>query len=115
MSSHAATPPVEMSCSELQAKLNAEHVPLLLDCREPEEYAVVRLESAVLLPMNDIASRLDELALYRHEEIIVYCHHGIRSRHVAAWLRQQGFARARSLSGGIDRWAAEIDPTLPRY
>ena len=56
-----------------------------------------------------------ELDALRNDEIVVYCHHGVRSRQVAHWLRGQGFAQVKSLAGGIDRWSQEIDPTLPRY
>ena len=47
--------------------------------------------------------------------IVAYCHHGVRSRQVANWLRGQGFTQVQSLAGGIDRWTLEIDATLPRY
>jgi rhodanese-related sulfurtransferase len=49
------------------------------------------------------------------DEVICYCHHGMRSLDVAAWLRGQGVEKAKSLNGGIERWSAEIDPTVPRY
>jgi adenylyltransferase/sulfurtransferase len=48
-------------------------------------------------------------------EIVFFCHHGMRSLDAAAWLRSQGVDGARSMSGGIDRWSAEIDPNVPRY
>jgi rhodanese-related sulfurtransferase len=54
-------------------------------------------------------------ALDTDDEVICYCHHGMRSMDVAVWLRGQGVARAKSLSGGIDRWSTEIDPSVPRY
>ena len=49
------------------------------------------------------------------DEIIVYCHHGVRSANVVSWLRDQGVAACQSMSGGIDRWSAEVDPGVPRY
>jgi rhodanese-related sulfurtransferase len=52
---------------------------------------------------------------YRECEVVVHCHHGGRSMQVTRWLRQQGFAKAQSMAGGIDAWAAEIDTSLPRY
>ena len=111
----SAPDPIEVSCSEVQAKLEASDSFLLLDCREQHEYALVRIEGARLLPMSEIQQRLGELDEHREREVVVYCHHGARSLQVAMWLRQQGFRAARSLAGGIDEWSAVIDPSLPRY
>jgi rhodanese-related sulfurtransferase len=49
------------------------------------------------------------------DDVICYCHHGMRSLDVANWLRSQGVSSAKSMTGGIDRWSAEIDPKVPRY
>jgi rhodanese-related sulfurtransferase len=107
--------PIEISCAELKARFDAADALLLVDCREKDEFELVRIESAVLLPMSEIAGRVSELESRRDDEIIVHCHHGGRSLRVAMWLRGQGFPQAKSLAGGIDQWALEIDPTLPRY
>jgi rhodanese-related sulfurtransferase len=107
--------PLEISCEELRARRDAGTSPFLLDCREQDEYERVRLSGATLLPMSELADRVGELDARQSDEIVVYCHHGGRSLRVAMWLRSRGFPRASSLSGGIDRWALEIDPTLPRY
>ena len=87
----------------------------LLDCREPTEYDTASIEGAVLIPMGELGERLDELAPYRDSLIIVHCHHGGRSLHVARALRQAGFAKSQSMAGGIDAWSQEIDPSIPRY
>ena len=56
------------------------------------------------------------LALFEEAgEIVVYCHHGVRSLNAVAWLRAQGIEGARSMAGGIERWSAEVDPAVPRY
>ena len=86
---------------------------LLVDVREPWEYELCRIEGAKLIPMGSIPANLQ--ALDTDDEVICYCHHGMRSMDVAVWLRGQGVERARSLAGGIDRWSAEIDPSVPRY
>lgn len=64
--------------------------------------------------MNETPERIGD---YRSGEglCVVYCHHGVRSLNVAAWLRQQGLDNVRSLAGGIDGWSLLIDPSLPRY
>lgn len=87
--------------------------PLLLDVREPAEWAIARLPGARLVPLAALPSAAETLP--RDAEIVVYCHHGVRSDMAAHWLRQMGFPRVRNLAGGIDRWSAEVDPALPRY
>jgi rhodanese-related sulfurtransferase len=88
---------------------------VLLDVREQDEYDLVRLPGARLLPMSQIQARLDELTPLRQQRIVVHCHHGGRSEQVMYWLRRQGFSRVQNMVGGIDAWAVEIDPALPRY
>jgi rhodanese-related sulfurtransferase len=107
-------PPIEISCRDVQARLGAEDF-LLVDCREPDEHQRARIEGAKLVPMSRLAESLGELEPLRGREIAVHCHHGGRSLKVANWLRSQGFARARSMAGGIDEWSREIDPAVPRY
>jgi rhodanese-related sulfurtransferase len=106
---------LEISCIETRDRLSSDDPPLLVDCRERVEYQLVRLPDAWLLPMSEIAARLDELAAREQDHLIVYCHHGMRSAQVAAWLRGRGFAKAQSMAGGIDAWAVEIEPGMQRY
>ena len=87
----------------------------LLDCREQQEYDLVRIEGSTLLPMSQLAQRQAELAGREHQHTVVVCHLGMRSQRVAAWLREQGFSSVQSLEGGIDAWAAEIDAGMARY
>ena len=88
---------------------------LLLDCRTPEEHATARIQGAILIPMQELPGRLGEIQAWRDGRIIVHCHHGMRSLRVARWLREQGFAQAQSMAGGIDAWSETVDPTVPRY
>lgn len=87
---------------------------LLIDVREPNEYAIAHIDDAVLHPMSgslDWASAID-----RATPIVVMCHHGIRSAHVATTLIQQfGFHRVANMSGGIEAWSLLIDTNIPRY
>lgn len=88
----------------------------VLDVREPVEFAMAPLTPSTLIPLGELVQRCErELGGRRHEEIIVMCHHGIRSAIAAGWLRDQGFTRVKNLDGGIDRWATEVDPAIPRY
>ena len=107
--------PLEIDCPSVKAKLDAGERFVLLDCREPSEHALVHISDSRLLPMSQLMSRAGELEPHRDEQIVVYCHLGMRSLDVANWLRQQGFAHVQSMTGGIDRWAVEIDTSLRRY
>lgn len=111
----ASATPFEIDCRAVKQKLDAGDDLLLVDCREPDEHALVHLGPAMLLPMSELMVRVGELEPHRGREIVVHCHHGGRSLRVVHWLRQQGFDKAQSMSGGIDRWALDIDPSLPRY
>lgn len=104
---------IQISPAELKQKIDAGEKVLVVDCREPWEHQMCSIEGAKLVPMNTIPANLQTLE--GAEEVVIYCHHGARSLNVAAWLRQQGIEGARSLTGGIDRWASEIDPTLAHY
>ena len=85
---------------------------LLLDVREPYEHNIANI-GGVLIPLGQLPSRLDELD--RGVDIVVYCHHGNRSRFAVEFLRSNGFSRALNLAGGIDEWSGEIDPLVHRY
>jgi len=105
---------LEITVDQLKALLATEHPPLLLDVREPWEYQTAHIEPSTLIPMNDIPGRAHQ-ELDEESHLLVLCHHGMRSLSVASWLRQQGFDKAQSVSGGIDAWSRTIDPTIPRY
>jgi molybdopterin/thiamine biosynthesis adenylyltransferase/rhodanese-related sulfurtransferase len=84
----------------------------LLDVREPWELKRASIAGAVSVPMSVLESQVGTLD--RSAELIVFCHHGTRSRMVTDWLRAQGY-RATNLTGGIDRWSRDVDPAIPRY
>ena len=99
--------------AELAARLESDEPLRLIDVREREEYELARIKGAELLPL----SRFQEWAggLDPEDEIVVMCHHGIRSSHVCVALAHAGFERLSNLSGGIDAWSMEVDPEVPRY
>lgn len=86
---------------------------ILLDCREPEELAIASLAGATHIPMGDIPQRITELN--PDDEIIVFCHHGIRSAAVCSYLRQLDFGKVKNLRGGIDAWSRRVDAGVPVY
>lgn len=108
---------LQIGVAELQALCAAEVPPLLLDVREPWEaqLASIRIEGidSRLLPMGQIPERLDELDPL--QPVVVYCHHGMRSLQVVAFLQRQGFESVYNLAGGIDAWSQEADASVPRY
>lgn len=86
---------------------------LLLDVREPDEVALCAVAGCRSIPMRQVPENTANLP--RDRQILVLCHHGHRSMRVTQFLRANGFANATNVAGGIDAWAAEIDPTLARY
>lgn len=104
---------IEVAPREVKELLSRGGKVLLVDVREQWEYDAARIEGAVLIPLGEIPSNL--ACLERAEQIVLFCHHGMRSLDAAAWLRSQGVQGARSMTGGIERWSREIDPTVPRY
>jgi adenylyltransferase/sulfurtransferase len=81
--------------------------------REPHELAICHLPQAEAIPMRQIPERLDALPRDRH--LLILCHAGGRSRRVTEFLRARGLTAVSNIAGGIDAWAVEIDPSLPRY
>jgi adenylyltransferase/sulfurtransferase len=104
---------IQIEPKELKMKLDQGAKLVVVDVREPWEHQICNIAGAKLVPLNTLPASLAELA--QAEEVVVYCHHGIRSLNAAAWLRSQGVEGARSLTGGIERWATEIDPRLAKY
>jgi molybdopterin/thiamine biosynthesis adenylyltransferase/rhodanese-related sulfurtransferase len=85
----------------------------LIDVREGWEWNIARLPGAKLIPLGTLSGALDQID--RGREVIVYCHHGIRSAMAVGLLREAGITRSRSLAGGIARWSEEIDSRVPAY
>jgi len=108
--------PLEVSPQEVQERFAKGERLALIDVREPEEFAITRIEGAQLFPMPSVPRQLQNLeALADDGDLVIICHHGVRSLQVASWLREQGLDNCSSLAGGIDRWSREIDPAVLRY
>ena len=103
----------EISPAEAAGLLN-EKKARFIDVREPWEFAAARIAGSLLMPMGEVPSRAHQ-ELDLDERLVILCHHGQRSLNVAVWLRNQGFEQAQSLQGGIDAWAAQVDPAVGRY
>ncbi|MBV8070371.1 MAG: sulfurtransferase [Acidobacteriaceae bacterium] len=107
---------LELTPQEAAAKLKASNQAVLIDVREPEEFAFARIEGSELVPMQSVPAELQRLeALADEKELLVMCHHGVRSLQVVQWLREHEVGNCFSVTGGIDRWSREVDPSVPRY
>ncbi|HEX9780904.1 MAG TPA: molybdopterin-synthase adenylyltransferase MoeB [bacterium] len=86
---------------------------VLLDVREPHEFEIVHIDGAKLIPLSELHLRVNELDT--SDSIVAYCHHGQRSAQAVKTLEKFGFRKLQNLRGGIDAWAATVDPEMPRY
>jgi rhodanese-related sulfurtransferase len=101
--------------TELRRKLDAGEPVYLVDVRNSDEHAYCRLPDSLLVPLPELAGRVDEVQPPDGALVVVYCHHGVRSLRGAAILGAAGHANVASLAGGIDAWSLLIDPAVPRY
>jgi rhodanese-related sulfurtransferase len=104
---------IQITPQELKQKLDQSAKIVVVDVREPWETQLGIISGAKLVPLNTLPNHIEIFA--EAEEVVIYCHHGMRSLNAATWLRSQGIDGARSLTGGIERWSTEIDPRVPRY
>ncbi len=108
--------PLETTAKEVQRRIDGGEAILLVDVREPLEFAITRIAGATLIPMREIPAHLPQLEAKADEStLIIFCHHGVRSLNVAHWLREQGVSACQSMAGGIEAWSITVDPTVPRY
>jgi rhodanese-related sulfurtransferase len=105
--------PIQLSATELKARLDAGERPVLLDVREPWEVAIAALPGIVPIPLNEIPQRWQELDA--KAEIVVICRSGMRSQRAATFLTQQGITHVYNLAGGVLAWSRDVDPSLPTY
>ena len=113
MQSSNKPPFSEASPTSIKQRLDAGEQLLIVDVREPYEYQIAHIEGSELRPMSRIQEWWQELP--RDQEVIVMCHHGGRSANVCMALSRAGFTQLTNMTGGIDAWTAEVDPSVPRY
>ena len=99
---------------ELKARLDRGEKLRLIDVREVDEWTLGHLPHAELIPLSEFQKRATE-ELSPDENLVLYCHHGMRSARAQAYLKAQGFSSVLNLTGGIDAWALQVDPALKRY
>lgn len=103
-----------INVTELKAKQDAGDKFRLIDVREPSEHHHASIPGAELKPLGQITQWMQELT-DKDEELILHCHHGMRSDRACQFLAAQGFTNLRNLIGGIDDWSLQVDPSVPRY
>ena len=96
---------------DLKSRLDKGDKLVLVDVREPWEYAIAKLEGSILVPLATLQQSLGKLD--RNAEIIAVCHHGMRSADATGFLLQQGFGNVKNLIGGMDAWSTQVDPSVP--
>ena len=102
-----------ITARQLKEQLDGGKRLTLLDVRTPEEWEITHLPNARHIPLDDLPSRLNELD--SADEMVVYCHHGQRSARAINFLKKMGFSKLKNLAGGIESWAVNVDPEIPRY
>lgn len=103
----------QLSAPQLKIKIDTLEPLFLLDVREPNEFQYAHIANSVLIPLHQLPERLNELD--KQQEIIVICHHGMRSQQAALYLEYSGFTNLANLQGGTDAWSVLCDNTMPRY
>jgi adenylyltransferase/sulfurtransferase len=105
----------ELSAAELKARLDAGEDLLLLDVREADEVETARIEGSHWIPLGHVEARAAELSEWKDRQVVVHCHHGVRSARACGLLRAAGFRDVANLDGGIEAWSLTVDPDVPRY
>jgi sulfur-carrier protein adenylyltransferase/sulfurtransferase len=103
----------EITPAEVDTWLHSDDPPFLLDVREQNEWEIGHLPDATRISVNELQGRLNELDTAR--EMVVYCRSGVRSGRAVDMLRAAGFRKVKNMTGGILRWADDVDASVPKY
>jgi adenylyltransferase/sulfurtransferase len=87
----------------------------IVDVREPHEFEICRIDRAINCPLSDFLSALEKKQISSSQELLLYCHHGVRSAKAAAYLSTEGFSTVYTMDGGIDAWSNQIDSSIAKY
>jgi rhodanese-related sulfurtransferase len=102
-----------ITVQELKQKLDLGEKLMLIDVREPWEYNIAKIEGAQLIPLGSLGTEYKKLD--PNAEIVIHCHMGMRSMDATQFLLQQGFKNVKNLTGGINAWSMQVDPSVPKY
>lgn len=102
----------ELSAKEVSNLLKTNTPPLLIDVRNQNERDFTNI-GGLFIPLNELETRLVEIP--KDRELVIYCHHGVRSMYACEFLSENGFTQVYNLVGGIDAWSLQVDPAIARY
>jgi rhodanese-related sulfurtransferase len=105
--------PLQIDVQTLDQICKGNQFVTLIDVREPWEFAICAIKESINVPLSTLPQNLGQLP--SEGPLVVLCHHGGRSMQAVAWLRQNGFANATNLEGGIDAWARQVDQSMATY
>jgi len=103
----------EITVEDLKERHDRGEEPILLDVREPQEYAISDLPGSIKVPLGTLPRNL--LKVPKDRNLVVYCRTGGRSANAVQFLRQMGYEKAVNLAGGVNAWAERIDPSMRKY
>jgi rhodanese-related sulfurtransferase len=111
------SPIAQISVEALAARMMSADQLQLIDVREPEEIEIASIDGFINLPLSQFSIWSEQIhsQLDSNAETLVLCHHGLRSAQMCQWLQNQGFTQVKNITGGIEEYAAIVDPTVPRY
>jgi molybdopterin/thiamine biosynthesis adenylyltransferase/rhodanese-related sulfurtransferase len=104
-----------ITATQLKEMLDREDDIFLVDVREPNEYEIVSIPGATLIPKDQFLTGAALERLPQDKRIVLHCKSGARSAEVLAVVKNAGFADAVHVGGGVLAWAAQVDPSLPTY
>jgi adenylyltransferase/sulfurtransferase len=105
----------EITPRELKRKIDGKEKFVFIDCRQPHEESITKIDGSTLIPLQVLGARIGELRGKENEEVIVYCRSGGRSLQFAQVLKQQGFRNVKSMAGGVLLWNVDVNPGGPQY
>lgn len=103
---------IQISAKDAAKILKEDKTARLLDVRDEEEYRLAHIEGALLVNQTNFQQIMQ---WPKDTTILIHCHHGIRSMDAASYMIGHGFTNVRSVSGGIESWSQDVDPSVPRY
>lgn len=103
----------QITALALRDKIQSNESFLLLDVREPHEFSFANIAGSMLIPLQQLPARVPEIDI--DQEVVVFCHHGMRSQRAAEYLESMGIKKLFNLTGGIDAWSRECDASVMRY
>jgi rhodanese-related sulfurtransferase len=113
LKSHEVDQKMQISAKDAAALLKNGAGAKLVDVRSPEEYQMAHIEGSILVDGEEKVQMI--MGWPKDTPIVVHCHHGMRSMDAAAYLIGHGFTNVKSMTGGIDAWSQQVDPSVPRY